>query len=246
MSSSSSSNPSVQVLSQPACKRSIKDIAQFQKVEHKEIFLKVKDDSLLQIKALFFGPIDSVYEGGVFLFDIVPPNDYPHSPPKVKFTTPMPNERLHPNLYGCGKCCLSILGTWDNYEWSPLLSFEKVLLTIQALLDENPLPYEPGFDKLKLTDERALKYSVISRWLTLGTTYRWLTNINGFFYEEIKTYFVNNFEIYMKSFDKLKEYDGKILSSMHNMNVQIRVSELKTKYEKIYNELISKYNRSKN
>jgi ubiquitin-protein ligase len=37
-------------------------------------------------------------------------------PPKVQFlTTGGGRERLNPNLYACGKVCLSLLGTWPGH-----------------------------------------------------------------------------------------------------------------------------------
>lgn len=39
------------------------------------------------IRQTLKGPDDTVYAGGVFEVDIVIPNDYPFSPPKMKFIT---------------------------------------------------------------------------------------------------------------------------------------------------------------
>lgn len=58
--------------------------------------------------------------------------------------------RLNPNLYECGKVCLSLLGTWhgkNNENWVPEKStMLQVLVSIQALiLNENPFFNEPGY-----------------------------------------------------------------------------------------------------
>ena len=46
--------------------------------------------------------------------------DYPLSPPKVNFmTTDGGRVRFNPNLYTCGKVCLSVLNTWDKNDWTP-------------------------------------------------------------------------------------------------------------------------------
>lgn len=60
--------------------------------------------------------------------------------------------RLNPNLYDCGKVCLSLLGTWtgDRSEmWNPKQStMLQVLVSIQALiLNARPFFNEPGFDR---------------------------------------------------------------------------------------------------
>lgn len=45
------------------------------------------------IIAFFRGPEDSSFEGGVFVTELVFPQDYPLSPPKMKFVSDM----FHPN-----------------------------------------------------------------------------------------------------------------------------------------------------
>lgn len=44
-------------------------------------------------------------------------DDYPARPPKCLLeTTGHGKVRFNPNLYNCGKVCLSLLGTWgDNW-----------------------------------------------------------------------------------------------------------------------------------
>ena len=39
--------------------------------------------------------------------------------------------RFNPNLYDCGKVCLSLLGTWSGPSWDPTAS---TLLQVQPLL----------------------------------------------------------------------------------------------------------------
>jgi len=61
--------------------------------------------------------------------------------------------RLNPNLYDCGKVCLSLLNTWTgkgNEKWMPKKStMLQVLVSIQALiLNANPFFNEPGYDNM--------------------------------------------------------------------------------------------------
>ena len=51
------------------------------------------------------GPPDTLYEGGFFTAHMTFPQDYPHQPPKMRFTT----EVFHPNVYPTGDVCISIL-----------------------------------------------------------------------------------------------------------------------------------------
>jgi len=69
------------------------------------------------VNACLFGPSDTPYENGYYFFNIKFPNDYPFSPPKVKYLTTN-GIRFNPNLYACGKVCLSILGTWTGPSWT--------------------------------------------------------------------------------------------------------------------------------
>ncbi|KAH8039258.1 hypothetical protein HPB51_005504 [Rhipicephalus microplus] len=78
------------------------------------------------------------------------PPDYPIKPPRVRFmTTDAGRVRFNPNLYECGKVCLSILGTWSGPAWSPAQCIASVLISIQSLLSEKPYHNEPGYEKEK-------------------------------------------------------------------------------------------------
>ncbi|KAI0076050.1 hypothetical protein K474DRAFT_1685012 [Panus rudis PR-1116 ss-1] len=65
------------------------------------------------IKVMIAGPVGTPYEGGLFEFDCFIPLEYPHKPPLMNLcTTGSGTVRFNPNLYNCGKVCLSLLGTW--------------------------------------------------------------------------------------------------------------------------------------
>lgn len=95
---------------------------------------------------MIIGPEKTPYQGGFFIFDGLF-DDFPNSPPKITFlTTDGGRFRFNPNLYACGKVCLSLLGTWSGPSWSPENStLLQVLLSIQSLiLVEEPYYNEPG------------------------------------------------------------------------------------------------------
>lgn len=104
-------------------------------------------------KAVITGPENTPYCGGCFLFDIYFPPGYPSQPPKVLLrTTGNGAVRFNPNLYQCGKVCLSLLGTWQGgagESWSPEYSTVlQVLISIQSLiLVDEPWYNEPGYEQ---------------------------------------------------------------------------------------------------
>lgn len=117
------------------------------------ILVRSDDEKSTLLKAVITGPEDTPYTGGVFEFDVYFPTKYPAVPPKVSFrTTGNGTVRFNPNLYNCGKVCLSLLGTWEgaqgeqwNAETSTII---QVLISIQSLI-LCPEPYynEPGFER---------------------------------------------------------------------------------------------------
>ncbi|ORZ33475.1 ubiquitin conjugating enzyme [Catenaria anguillulae PL171] len=81
------------------------------------------------------GPPGTPYEGGKFDIDFRVPDNYPFSPPKARFVTPV----YHPNVSSkTGAICLDVLTS----EWSPVLNLKTTLLSIQQLL-ESPEPDDP-------------------------------------------------------------------------------------------------------
>jgi len=132
-------------------KKDIREIEN-QKINSLGIYIKFDEENMLNAKAMITGPKDSLYENGFLFFNIIFPKNYPYSPPDVSYIS-RNNVRIHPNLYvgrhssGYGKVCLSILGTWSGPKWTSIMDITTVLLTIQSLLDKNPLHHEPGQEK---------------------------------------------------------------------------------------------------
>jgi len=74
--------------------------------------------------------------------------------------------RFNPNLYTNGKVCLSILGTWNGPGWTSCCSLNTVLLSIQSLMNENPIHNEPGWENIK--DSRSDSYNNIIRYANVA------------------------------------------------------------------------------
>jgi ubiquitin-conjugating enzyme E2 Z len=112
--------------------------------------IKVCQDETLThlVHVLIEGVKDTPYEGGFFYFVMVYPENYPFIPFKVKLmTTGAGSVRFNPNLYNCGKVCLSILGTWSGPEWSAAHNLRSTIVNLQTLFNETPLINEPGYEK---------------------------------------------------------------------------------------------------
>jgi ubiquitin-protein ligase len=124
-------------------------------LEDMGIFIEFNEENILEAKAMIIGPKDSVYENGILFFTIIFPHNYPYSPPHISYIS-RDSIRIHPNLYTgsardnyLGKVCLSILGTWSGPQWTTIMDISSVLMSIQSLLDMNPLDHEPGFSGKK-------------------------------------------------------------------------------------------------
>lgn len=66
----------------------------------------LKEDDLRVWTVLLNGPEQTPWEGGFFPAELAFPNNFPNSPPVMRFTTP---NFFHPNIYKDGKVCISIL-----------------------------------------------------------------------------------------------------------------------------------------
>ncbi|KAE9457644.1 hypothetical protein C3L33_10443, partial [Rhododendron williamsianum] len=113
------------------------------------IYVRVYETRVDLLRAVIVGPAGTPYHDGLFVFDVLFPPTYPDIPPMVYYYSG--GLRLNPNLYDCGKVCLSLLNTWSgdkNEMWMPKTStMLQVLVSIQALiLVPRPFFNEPGYE----------------------------------------------------------------------------------------------------
>jgi len=133
-------------ISKETTMRLLKDVKHILKnpLTENGIYYVHDDYDMMKGYALIVGPSDTPYFGGYYFFEIIYPYDYPHSPPKVKYCTNGNDIRFNPNLYKCGKVCVSLLNTWRGDQWTSCQSISTVLLTLCTLLCKDPLLNEPG------------------------------------------------------------------------------------------------------
>ncbi|KAF8737540.1 hypothetical protein HU200_014086 [Digitaria exilis] len=88
---------------------------------------------LLHWEAIIDGPTGSPYAGGTFPVRVDFSDDHPMKPPTIAFMCKV----YHPNVDSEGKMVLDIF----KEEWSPILTIEKLLLSMVSVL------YDPMLDR---------------------------------------------------------------------------------------------------
>lgn len=100
---------------------------------------------------LDFPQLISPYTNGFFVFKLTIPEDFPLSPPKIKFHPQQSTCRLHPNYYETGKVCLSVINTWSRDDWAPTTSLMAISNILEERLNERSICFEPGCEQSGLS-----------------------------------------------------------------------------------------------
>lgn len=118
------------------------------------IFVRVDESNPMIIRMLVTGPKDTPYDSSCMIFDFYTAETYPTNCPFVKFMN-HGNKRFNPNLYECGKVCLSILGqsyvgpsASASERWNETSNLLQIMISIQSqILIEDPYFNEPGHER---------------------------------------------------------------------------------------------------
>ena len=116
------------------------------------IFVRADENRLDVMKSMIAGAEGTPYANGLFEYHLYLPSNYPAGPPKCNLeTTGSGDVRFNPNLYSCGKVCLSLLGTWRgnaSENWDPKISnLLQLLLSIQSVVMSEEVYFnEPGYE----------------------------------------------------------------------------------------------------
>jgi ubiquitin-conjugating enzyme E2 Z len=197
------------IISKDTINRLLKDVKQIIKSPLTEngIYYIHDDEDMLKGYALIIGPSDTPYFGGNYFFEFDYPTDYPHSPPKVKYWTNGNKIRFNPNLYVCGKVCVSLLNTWRGDQWTSCQSISTVLLTLCTLLCSEPLLNEPGVNK---NNQDMISYNEIIEFSNIAIAIcDMIEKKEGVFMPFFENFYPYVKENFIKNYDKIIEFAEK-------------------------------------
>jgi ubiquitin-conjugating enzyme E2 Z len=225
----------IQVITNDTVRRLLKDVKQIMKypLTDNGIYYIHDETDMTKGYAMIIGQTDTPYYGGYYFFSFDYPFDYPFSPPKVTYMTNDGKTRFNPNLYRCGKVCVSILNTWAGDKWTSCQTINSILLTLCSLLNDTPLLNEPGQGKnsrdfipyQKSIEFKNIDFAICDMIINNKTNHQ----LCQMFYSIMKEQFNNNY-------DKLLQYiksQTKELSiqkvGIYDMTTIIDYSTLETK-----------------
>lgn len=113
-------------------------MAKLSQAPPKGISVSQKEDKTNHLEARIIGPENTPYEEGVYNLEILIPENYPFSPPSIRFLTKV----YHLNIDDNGRICLDLIKMPPKGNWKPTYSIENILIAIRMLL-ENPNPDDP-------------------------------------------------------------------------------------------------------
>ena len=231
-------------ISKETISRLLKDVKNIIKnpLTEQGIYYTHDDEDLLKGYACIVGTEDTPYFGGYYFFELKFPFDYPHNPPKVTYCTNGEDIRFNPNLYKCGKVCVSLLNTWRGEQWTSCQSISTILLTLCTLLCKNPLLNEPG---VQIQHVDMNNYSSIVEYANLriavcgilqrreGVYLPFFEN----FYPYVRERFIENYPKLLSIAEaKSQEFIAKPLLQTNMYGMRVRIN-----YELILNELTQCY-----
>tara|TARA_B100001093_G_scaffold516076_1_gene593984 strand:- start:2275 stop:3195 length:921 start_codon:yes stop_codon:yes gene_type:complete len=195
------------------------------------------DQISTRYKMLIVGPEDSPYHNGFYFFDAQFPDQYPFHPMTMKSRTQGGGVRKHPNLYTCGKCCFSFLGTWAGPPWTACQNPKTVAASIRSVLTRYPLENEPGWEKIK--DDRQKTYARLITFFNI----KWavvniVENIPAeymCFKDDIYKHFVSNYDKYVSTLEPFKKLDStKEQSPTYGFSITYDTYSVLDRLENIY------------
>jgi ubiquitin-protein ligase len=224
-----------------ATKRIILDYKELINDPVENIYYHHDENNIYKGYALIIGPNDTPYENGYYLFEFTFPENYPFSPPKVKFHTYDGQTRFNPNLYINGYVCLSILNTWEGEKWSACQSIKSILNTLMITLNETPLLNEPGItthhkdfnNYNQIIEYKNLEIGILKYLEKSNLPY----NFHVFYPCIVDNYMKNYENIILKCSNNEKNNGAYYINIYNNMSANVDYTNLNKKFNNIYNIL---------
>ena len=203
------------------------------------IYYYLNDENINEIYTMIIGPDDTPYHLGFYCFKATYPENYPFSPIKVQFLTTESNVRMNPNLYGSGKVCLSILGTWSGPGWTSIMNIFSVFTSILGeIFVKDPFKNEPGQESSSNKTNKHYNNYLYHENLRLAIVSTILKpTYSKHFIDEINIFIKSNKDKYLKLLEFYQEENikNKNTISFNTPNLWIRYN-----HPNIYPELVDK------
>jgi len=207
------------------------------------IFISINEDNINNIRVLISAPKDTPYDSGLFIFDILITNEFPEKPPLMNLSN-NGNIRFNPNLYKCGKVCLSLLGTWHGgskeEQWNSQTStLQQLLISVQSqIFIDKPYLNEPGYESRYSKEQSIIYNNTYNLYVRYYTMIHAMINIikNIEHYNEFKDIIINHFKLKK---DYILSTCKKWVDESFSGKESIQHSEVinTEKYEKVYMQL---------
>jgi ubiquitin-conjugating enzyme E2 Z len=224
------------IINKDTINRLLKDVRQMIRspLTDNGIYYSHDETDMMKGYALIVGPSETPYFGGFYFFKFEFPFDYPFSPPKVTYMTNDGHTRFNPNLYKCGKVCVSILNTWSGDKWSSCQTINSVLLTLCSLLNSAPLENEPGHTR---KSKDFIPYQKTIEFSNINFAYCDMINRQKkkipypfeLFYPFMRELFHKNYSAILDFVEAKQEENETQVVSIYSMNTHIDYAKLKCK-----------------
>jgi len=195
---------------------------------------------------LLIGPDDTPYQKGFYLFEGQFPDNYPFKPMTMRTITQGSDDgnktgiRKHPNLYVCGKCCFSFLGTWAGPPWTACNNAKSAAISMRSVMTKFPLENEPGYEREERNKVNGIfknqdlhdEYAGLISWFNIkhavcGVIHKIDEVPYKYFKTEILEEFKKNYQYYIDTAQSMLKLDGTIVKSrVWQFIVKYNVSEI--------------------